>query len=104
MPSLFGAIRGVELTSSQPSLPAPLIQVSSPLTIPSGVSVKTTIRSKYSHCMVSLLSAILAHTELEVCVCLAPAPIVLLSASQLDTVLSISALNLRSLWLNQRGR
>jgi hypothetical protein len=28
-----------------------LIQASSPLTIPSSPSLKTTIRSKYSHCM-----------------------------------------------------
>src|SRR5437867_1871780 len=47
-------MRGAEETSSQPSEPAPLIQASSPLTIPSSPSLKTTIRSKYSHCMFSL--------------------------------------------------
>src|SRR5712692_712990 len=51
-PSRLGAINGAELTSSQPSAPAPLIHVSKPLTIPSGVSEKRTIRSKYSHCIV----------------------------------------------------
>src|SRR6266542_689987 len=51
MPSLFGAISGAELTSSHPSAPAVLIHDSSPLTIPSSVSLKTTIRSKYSHCI-----------------------------------------------------
>src|SRR5271157_1165426 len=55
MPSLLGAINGTELTSSHPSAPAPLIHESSPLTMPSSVSLKTTIRSKYSHCIVSLL-------------------------------------------------
>src|SRR5450759_5012854 len=40
-------------TSSQPSEPAPLIQVSRPLTIPPSPSLKITIRSKYSHCMIA---------------------------------------------------
>src|SRR2546428_3462812 len=48
-------MRGAEETSSQPSAPAPLIQASNPLSIPSSVSLKMTILSKYSHCMVSLL-------------------------------------------------
>src|SRR5450759_2652791 len=51
-PSLLGAINGIELTSSHPSAPAPLIHESRPLTMPSSLSLKTAIRSKYSHCIV----------------------------------------------------
>src|SRR5450759_67926 len=51
-PSLLGAINGIELTSSHPSAPAALIHESRPLTMPSSLSLKTTIRSKYSHCIV----------------------------------------------------
>src|SRR6266536_3550545 len=47
-------MRGTEEASSQPSAPAPLIQASSPLSIPPSESLKMTIRSKYSHCIISL--------------------------------------------------
>jgi hypothetical protein len=47
-----------------------LIHVSSPLTIPSCVSVKATIRSKYSHCIVSLLSIVLCAQQTHVSVTL----------------------------------
>src|SRR5712691_7452430 len=50
-------MRGAEEMSSQPSAPTPLIQASNPLTIPPSPSAKMTIRSKYSHCMISLPSA-----------------------------------------------
>src|SRR6266849_6447092 len=50
-------MRGIVEASSQPSEPAPLIQASSPLSIPPSVSLKMTILSKYSHCIFSLPSA-----------------------------------------------
>src|SRR5450759_764909 len=62
-------MRGAAETSSQPSAPEPFIQVSRPLTIPPSPSLKMTIRSKYSHCMISLLSAFsLAHGPERTCV------------------------------------
>src|ERR1035437_589091 len=62
-------MRGAAETSSQPSATEPFIQVSRPLTIPPSPSLKMTIRSKYSHCMISLLSAFsLAHGPERTCV------------------------------------
>ncbi len=54
----LGAISGADPTNSQPSAPTSLIHVSNPLTSPSGVSVKTTIRSRYSHSIVWFLSVL----------------------------------------------